>query len=71
MTKLDWRGDKQITFSIKNLIECIHAVFKYSYVGGAKLPVGRNSDQQERASVNWRFQTTDAFRKMERLYPTV
>jgi DDE superfamily endonuclease len=26
---------------------------------------------QQRASVNWRFQTTDARRKMERLYPTV
>lgn len=25
----------------------------------------------ERASVNWRFQTTDARRKMERLYPIV
>ncbi|MBW4605846.1 MAG: hypothetical protein KME22_01140 [Hassallia sp. WJT32-NPBG1] len=28
----------------------------------------RNSQQ---ASVNWRFQTTDARRKMERLYPTI
>jgi hypothetical protein len=26
---------------------------------------------QERASVNWRFKTTDARKKMERLYPTV
>jgi hypothetical protein len=25
----------------------------------------------ERASVNWRFKTTDARRKMERLYPTI
>jgi hypothetical protein len=26
---------------------------------------------QERASVNWRFKTTDAHNKMGRLYPTI
>ncbi len=43
---------------IKNLLESEIATWEKQ----------RNSQQ---ASVNWRFQTTDARRKMERLYPTV
>ncbi|WP_157780640.1 hypothetical protein [Calothrix sp. NIES-3974] len=36
-----------------------------------EIAAGEKQRNKERASINWRFQTTDARRKMGRLYPPV
>lgn len=65
-----WLNQVEIELSVLSR-QCLERRIGDRQLLESEIAVWEQQRNRERASVNWRFQTTDARKKMERLYPTI
>jgi hypothetical protein len=65
-----WLNQVEIEFSVLSR-QCLERRIKDVQTLSSEIATWEQQRNSAYASVNWRFKTTDARRKMERLYPTV
>lgn len=65
-----WLNQVEIEFSVLSR-QCLERRIKDVQTLSSEIATWEQQRNAVYASVNWRFKTTDARRKMERLYPTV
>ncbi|MFH7025472.1 MAG: transposase [Heteroscytonema crispum UTEX LB 1556] len=65
-----WLNQVEIELSVLSR-QCLERRIGDRQLLESQIAAWEQQRNRQQASVNWRFQTTDARKKMERLYPTI